>query len=110
MSDARTDPDHAPRAAAVDPTGRLTAAEVAAIEAVRDAPARARQAEVDGFAMDHERWGTLREGVTGDLYSVISAYKELEEHEENEEHASPGATASAKPAGPGASREDPQPD
>ena len=41
--------------------------------------AEATPTDVDGFAMpDSERWGALREGATGDLHSVIDAYKRLE--------------------------------
>jgi len=83
MGDGRTSPDGTDaRAGAVDATARLTPAEITAVEAVRDASAAGEKGEVDGFAMAHERWGALREGVTGDLYSVISAYKELDEREE----------------------------
>jgi hypothetical protein len=46
-----------------------------ALRALAEAP----PADVDGFAMrDSERWGALREGATGDLHSVIDAYRRLE--------------------------------
>ena len=73
----------------------VTPGEAAAIRAFTERS----PGDVAGFEMrEHERWGALREGATGDLYSVIDAYKRLEGDDDREPGGRAGPQAATEPA------------